>query len=57
MELRAYIPPLKSAIIVGGGEGDCYTIKLDVNPKNDTEVSQLMTLRGKELKVTLEEKY
>lgn len=55
LALRAAIPPLASAIKVGGQESEPIRLILDIYPDELDTVQRLMNLRGAELFVTLQE--
>ena len=54
LALRAAIPPLASAIKVGGQEGEPVRITIDLYPEELDTVQRLMQLRGEELFITLQ---
>lgn len=51
MECLAAFPDLKSAITIGGGEGDCISIRLDLY---GADLEYLTQLRGKQLVIKIE---
>ena len=55
LAFRAAIPPLSSAIKVGGEEGEPIRLTLDVYPEDLADLQKLLKLRGTELFVTLQE--
>ncbi len=55
LALRAAIPPLASAIKIGGQEGEPVRITLDVYPDEFDAVQRLLALRGEELIVVFQE--
>jgi len=55
LAFRAAIPPLASAIKVGGQESEPIRLTLDIYPDELDTVQRLMHLRGAELFVTLQE--
>ena len=50
----ASLPPIQSAINLGGAEGDSSRIKLDVPGTEVAAVVKLLLLRGKAFKVIIE---
>lgn len=54
LALRVAIPPLASAIKVGGQEGEPVRITIDLYPEELDTVQRLMQLRGEELFITLQ---
>lgn len=55
LALRAAIPPLASAIKIGGQEGEPVRLILDIYPEQSDTVQRLLALRGQELIVVLQE--
>ncbi len=51
----ASLPPIQSAINLGGAEGDSSRIKLDVPGTETAAVVRLLLLRGQAFKVTVEQ--
>lgn len=51
----ASLPPIQSALNIGGAEGDSSRVKLDVPGSETAEVVKLLLLRGKAFRVTVEE--
>jgi hypothetical protein len=51
----ASLPPIQSALNIGGAEGDSSRVKLDVPGSETAEVAKLLLLRGKAFRVTVEE--
>ncbi|MBE3576895.1 MAG: hypothetical protein IMX00_04315 [Limnochordales bacterium] len=54
IEFIASLPPIQSAISIGGAEGDASKIKLEVPGTETAAVLRLLLLRGKAFKVTIE---
>jgi hypothetical protein len=52
--VRAAIPPLASAIKVGGQEDEPVRLTIDIYPEEADLVQRLMHLRGSELFLTLQ---
>ena len=50
----ASLPPIQSALNIGGAEGDSSRIKLDADGTQTPEVIKLLLLRGRTFKVTIE---
>jgi hypothetical protein len=55
IEFVAYLPPIQSALNIGGEEGAVSRIKIDAPGTEIAEVVKLLLLRGKVFKVTIEE--
>lgn len=55
IEFIASLPPIQSALNIGGAEGDVSRVKLDVPGTEIAQVVKLLLLRGKTFKVTIEE--
>ncbi len=50
----ATLPPIQSALNIGGAQGDSSRIKLDVPGTETSEVLKLLLFRGEPFKVTIE---
>ena len=55
IEFLASLPPIQSAINVGGAGGDGSRIKLDVPGTDTPAVLKLVLLQGRVFRVTIEE--
>jgi len=55
IEFIASLPPIQSAVNIGGAEGDASRIKLDIPGTEIAAVLKLTLLRGNTFKVTIEE--
>lgn len=49
----ASLPPIQSALNIGGAEGDASRIKLDVPGTETAQVLRLLLLRGQAFEVTI----
>jgi hypothetical protein len=54
IQMIASLPPIQSALNIGGDENDSSRIKLDVPGSEIAEVVKLLHYRGKAFKVTIE---
>jgi hypothetical protein len=54
IEFTASLPPIQSAINIGGADGDSSRLKLDIPGTETAEVVKLLLLRGQAFKVTIE---
>ena len=54
IEFVASLPPIQSALNIGGAEGDSSRIKLDIPGTEMAAVVRLLLLRGQSFKVTIE---
>ena len=55
IEFVASLPPIQSALNIGGAENDASRVKIDVPGTEIAQVVKLLLLRGKVFKVTIEE--
>ena len=51
----ASLPPIQSALNIGGAKGDGSRLKLDVPGSEMAQVARMILMQGKLLKVTIEE--